>query len=200
MLVKRAAKTTKYQSVFDNIPYTVTDVQGSRYELVKESETDNSWPIFRHINDIKPYKGNNRRLQQHHTQYIIPESFRPRRNLLGGVRQPTSGDETSGVQIAPADVTPVLSPRRSHDDVTATPTCDITQADNAVAERNADVRRSSRTSRIPKKFNDHYVELPDGRIREPTEEREWCCIHSDRYYWLSDSSSYIHWYVLLTER
>ena len=56
VLVKRSSKTNKFVSQFDPTPHMVTDVQGSRYELVADNDHNNAHTIFRHISDIKLYK------------------------------------------------------------------------------------------------------------------------------------------------
>ena len=56
VLIKRQTGRNKYSSMFERIPYTVTDIRGSRYELVKDTDYDNSQPIYRHLNDIKKYR------------------------------------------------------------------------------------------------------------------------------------------------
>ena len=55
VLMKRSSKTNKFVSQFDPTPH-ITDVQGSRYELVADNDYYNMHTIFRHINDIKLYK------------------------------------------------------------------------------------------------------------------------------------------------
>ena len=55
-LVKRSSKTNKFVSQSDPTPHMVTDVQGSRYELVADNDHNNVHTIFRHISDIKSYK------------------------------------------------------------------------------------------------------------------------------------------------
>ena len=56
VLVKRSSKTNKFVSQFDPVPHMVTDVQGSRYELVADSDHNNAHSIFRHVSDRKLYK------------------------------------------------------------------------------------------------------------------------------------------------
>ena len=56
VLVKRSSKTHKLVSQFDPTPHMVTDVQGSRCELVADNDYNNAHSIFRHISDIKLYK------------------------------------------------------------------------------------------------------------------------------------------------
>lgn len=56
VLVKRSSKINKFASQFNPTPHMVTDVQGSRYELVADNDYNNRHTIFRHISDIKLYK------------------------------------------------------------------------------------------------------------------------------------------------
>ena len=56
VLVKRSSKTNKFVSQFDPTPQMVTDIQGSRYELVADNDHKTAHSIFRHISDIKLYK------------------------------------------------------------------------------------------------------------------------------------------------
>ena len=56
VFVKRSLKTNKFASQFDPTPHMVTDVQGSRYELVADNDYNNMHTIFRHISDIELYK------------------------------------------------------------------------------------------------------------------------------------------------
>ena len=76
VLVKRSSKTNKFVSQFDPTPHTVTDVQGSRYELVADNDYSNMYTIFRHISEIKLYKP-----YQHPQRYHLPS---PDTNREGG--------------------------------------------------------------------------------------------------------------------
>ena len=68
-MVKRSSKTNKFVSQFDPTPHMVTDVQGSRYELVADNDHNNAHFIFRHISDMKLYKP-----YQHPQRYYPPPS------------------------------------------------------------------------------------------------------------------------------
>lgn len=71
----------------------VTDVQGSRYELVADNDYNNRHTIFRHISDIKLYKP-----KQHPQKYHTLPSTQSRRkysSLNNIPANPASNDTAS---------------------------------------------------------------------------------------------------------
>ena len=64
VLILRAMRSGKYQSIYEPEPYIVIHQNGARYQLLRQSD---NYTTFRHINDLKPYHGTHQEMpQQHH--------------------------------------------------------------------------------------------------------------------------------------
>ena len=73
---REAIIKNKFVSQFDPTPHMVTDVQGSRYEVVADNGHNNAHSIFRHISDIKLYKP-----YQYPQRYHPPPPLSPDTNI-----------------------------------------------------------------------------------------------------------------------
>ena len=56
VLILRSGDKRKFQSRYEQIPYTVIDIQGTRYELLASDPKHRKQPIFRHASQIKLYQ------------------------------------------------------------------------------------------------------------------------------------------------
>ena len=109
VLVKRSSKTNKFVSQFDPTPHMVTDVQGSRYELVADNDLNNAHSIFRHISDIKLYKP-----YQHPQRYQPPQSRHKYSSLNNTPANPACHTLPHLVRIIPLTTKLQLSPYQDH--------------------------------------------------------------------------------------
>ena len=76
----------------------VTDVQGSRYELVADNDHNNTHTIFRHISDIKLYKP-----YQHSQRYHppLPTQSRHQYSSLNNTSANPAFNDTASPYTAP---------------------------------------------------------------------------------------------------
>ena len=140
VLIKRQIGRNKYSSMFERIPYTVTDIRGSRYELVKDTDYDNSQPIYRHLNDIKKYRS----CPTPKIHPTPPLRTLPQRRHRSFGRIDTT-PQTPAVPNQPNNST-TLMPRPPN------------QNNTGGEERSR--RYSQRTSKLPQKYDDYIVSLP----------------------------------------
>ena len=137
VLLKRQTGQNKYMSIYEQVPYTVTDVQGSRYELVKETDYDNSKKIYRHLNDIKKYHSCPK------AKVHVTPSLRRRHHSLD----------------IKTDAPP--QPQRT---IASTPTTSVPGPISMRSTGGKESGRSQRERRLPKKYDDYLVFLPGNKM------------------------------------
>ena len=63
VLILRAMRSGKFQSIYEPEPYIVINQNGALYQILRQSD---NYTTFRHINDLKPYHGKNQLTPHHH--------------------------------------------------------------------------------------------------------------------------------------
>lgn len=56
VLILRSGGKTKFQSIYEQMPYTVFDIKGIRYKFLASDPKYRKQPIYRHASQIKLYQ------------------------------------------------------------------------------------------------------------------------------------------------
>ena len=131
----------------------VTDVQGSRYELVADDDHNNAHTIFRHISDIKLYKP-----YQHPQKYHSPTQSRHKYRSLNNTPANPGFNDTASPYTAP------FGP--DHTSYNKTATIPISRPPNTNTQQTrARGGRNKQNTTLPTKYADFVINIPGRQVR-----------------------------------